>query len=144
MGVAWVKVDNALENLKKVKEVLLSYDLFNVKRSRQRTKEIEDQLLTLQQELPTRAKLDLQSRLLNEMDELLEKEELYWRQRSHVVWLKDGDKNTDYFHEKATQRKRINIIHIIKDQNAVWVHDEKNIGNETIKFFTALFLANNT
>jgi hypothetical protein len=37
-----------------------------------------------------------------ELDSLLEQEEIYWRQRSRISWLKEGDRNTRFFHQKAT------------------------------------------
>ena len=47
-------------------------------------------------------------RLERQIDDLLVDEEIYWRQRSRAVWLREGDKNTKFFHSKATARKMKN------------------------------------
>ncbi|KAL5571254.1 hypothetical protein UlMin_020851 [Ulmus minor] len=51
---------------------------------------------------------------------LMHKEELYWKQRSRVNWLKDGDKNTKFFHRKASNRRFKNEILGVCDKNGCW------------------------
>ena len=46
----------------------------------------------------------------NQLDDLLLKQEIYWAQRSRVAWLKHGDRNTKFFHSKASQQRRRNYI----------------------------------
>ena len=41
---------------------------------------------------------------------LLGQDEIYWRQRSQVEWLTHGDKNTNFFHSKASERHKRNKI----------------------------------
>lgn len=41
----------------------------------------------------------------NDVHKWLEMEEMMWRQRSWVDWLKEGNKNIKYFHAKASTRR---------------------------------------
>ena len=38
-----------------------------------------------------------------QLDDLLLKQEIFWRQRSWVSWLKYGNIDTKFFHSKASQ-----------------------------------------
>lgn len=54
------------------------------------------------------------------MDELLYREEMMWLQCSRIAWLKEGDRNTRYFHQKAVWRARKNHIKKLNRQDGVW------------------------
>lgn len=51
------------------------------------------------------------------LDDLLESEELWWAQRSQALCLQHGDKNTKFFHQKASQRKNRNWVDFIFDDH---------------------------
>lgn len=48
------------------------------------------------------------------LEKLLLKEEIYWKQRSRVNWLSEGDRNMAYFHKSASACKKRNLIHRLR------------------------------
>lgn len=76
-------------------------------------------------------------------EELLKLEETMWRQRSRAMWLKEGDRNTKFFHNKASQRKKVNEIKKIKDEDGVWWRGEENVERVMISYFDDLFASSN-
>ncbi|CAA7058134.1 unnamed protein product [Microthlaspi erraticum] len=46
-----------------------------------------------------------------------QKEEVYWRQRSRILWLTLGDKNSGYFHAITRGRRVVNKLAVIEDKN---------------------------
>lgn len=54
---------------------------------------------------PHRGLLKLESRLRLELDDVLMQEELLWYQKSRVEWLKNGDRNTTFFHLSTIARQ---------------------------------------
>jgi predicted CopG family antitoxin len=73
------------------------------------------------------------------MQELLYKEEMMWLQRSRVTWLKEGDRNTRFFHQKAVWRAHRNKIKKLKDSEGVWKDVPSDMERMATSYFQELF-----
>ena len=78
-----------------------------------------------------------------DLNQLLEKEEKMWQQRSRVQWLENEDKNTKIFHGIATQRKRRNFIKGLRDEEGVLRNDEHIFSGLLVGFYEKLFALSN-
>ncbi|BFG35644.1 hypothetical protein CerSpe_219180 [Prunus speciosa] len=80
--------------------------------------------------------------LSTQLDELLVREEVYWQQRAKVAWLRDGDRNTRFFHQRANTRKQRNNIQGLIDSNGVWKEEGAAVQEIVVDYFTHLFTSN--
>ena len=62
-----------------------------------------------------------------------------WAQRSKVQWLRDGGKNTRFFHTKATQRRRRNYIKGLYDENGQCCTHPSRVTDTVVQFYQKLF-----
>ncbi|KAL0009461.1 hypothetical protein SO802_010963 [Lithocarpus litseifolius] len=81
--------------------------------------------------------------LKREISKLMDKENRMWFQRSKALWATNGDKNSKFFHSRATQRKRKNSILRIRDANGGWNSNPEDIAQCLIAFFQDLFSSAN-
>ena len=74
-----------------------------------------------------------------DLNELLYSEEIYWNQRSRVQWLKEGDRNTKFFHFRASKRKKKNSILGLWDDNGNWHDTNDNIAEVAVQYFRNIY-----
>lgn len=79
-------------------------------------REIKEKMEELQVEGMTR-NWKLWKQLKKDLDEEYKKEEIFWQQKSRVQWLREGDRNTNFFHAHTMQKRKKNCIErLIDDQ----------------------------
>ncbi|KAL5819042.1 hypothetical protein ACOSQ4_022884 [Xanthoceras sorbifolium] len=78
-------------------------------------------------------------RVEKELDDLLLQDEIYWRQRSRVSWLKFGDRNSKFFHAKASARRKFNEILGLSDERGCWHSDLGSIHRIIGEYFSSIF-----
>ncbi|PPD86265.1 hypothetical protein GOBAR_DD16799 [Gossypium barbadense] len=79
--------------------------------------------------------LNLLKTTRDHLGKLYDAEEKYWAQRAYNQWLREGDRNTRYFHVRVTGRKKKNPIDKLKDVNGVWYEDKNEICHIAWSYF---------
>lgn len=74
-------------------------------------------------------------KLKEEINVLMDRETRMWNQCSRILWLKNGDGNTKFFHTWASHRFRKNVILGINDSHGVWKVEPNDIGRVLINFY---------
>lgn len=69
----------------------------------------------------------------------MDAETLKWQQRAKQVWLKNEDLNTKFFHNCASQKKKVNTISRIQSSSGQEASDPQEIGHVFQQFFTDLY-----
>lgn len=82
--------------------------------------------------------------LEQEINLLLDKEAKMWSQMSRVMWLKDGDQNTKFFHSKAMQRRRKNYITNLQDASSRQCTQHAQVVDTIVNFYQDLFTTTNS
>uniref|UniRef100_A0A2N9GDY5 Endonuclease/exonuclease/phosphatase domain-containing protein n=1 Tax=Fagus sylvatica TaxID=28930 RepID=A0A2N9GDY5_FAGSY len=81
---------------------------------------------------------DSRRAVVGELDKLAHLEETSWRQKSRVLWLKEGDNNTKFFHKMANSNRRRN--HMGKVEVDGTVHDDAaEIRDKVVSFYEDLY-----
>lgn len=70
-----------------------------------------------------------------DVEKLAKTDEIFWRQRSRVSWLKDGDRNSRFFHSKASHRKTRNTITGLVSSHGDWCTDGESMSDIVLDYF---------
>ncbi|WOL06776.1 hypothetical protein Cni_G15510 [Canna indica] len=78
-----------------------------------------------------------------ELRKAIAEEEIFWRQKSRVKWLHEGDRNTSYFHACTRSRRCTNTIPRLKNCSGVWCEGQDAIADIAQQYFQTIFATSN-
>ena len=84
-----------------------------------------------------------EEQLQAEMEVCREQEEILWREKSRVQWLKEGERNTKFFHRAMTHRRYINQITQLEDAQGIPIRDHDQIAEELNSYYKDLLTKTN-
>eukprot|EP00253_Pinus_taeda_P021248 PITA_21248 len=73
--------------------------------------------------------------VLNQLEERRKQEEILWKQKSRVQWLREGERNTKFFHKGMVQHRQRNRIFSIKNQEEKRVLQHEEIEKVLVNHF---------
>jgi hypothetical protein len=76
--------------------------------------------------------------IASDLERIILQEEISWRQKSRVLWLKEGDKCTKFFHWIANSNRRSNFIESVSVNGSV-TSAQPAIRDHIVQFYESLF-----
>ncbi|WOL13087.1 hypothetical protein Cni_G21856 [Canna indica] len=78
-----------------------------------------------------------------QLHQALKDEEIHWRQKSRIKWLREGDRNTGYFHACTKARRTFNSIPRIKNSDNEWMEGVEQVAQVALSHFRNKFCSSN-
>jgi len=86
---------------------------------------LEQKMKQIQQEITNTGRSEEPAKeegiLVGQLEERQKQEEILWRQKSRVNWLREGERNTKFFHQAMVHRRQRNRIFSIKNNTGTRV-----------------------
>lgn len=83
--------------------------------------------------------IKLEAKLRRELDDVLHEEEMIWFQKSRLEAIKDGDRNTKYFHLATVIRRHRNRVDMLQDKTGAWITEPSKLRELVVQYWSDLF-----
>ncbi|CAL1410909.1 unnamed protein product [Linum trigynum] len=130
-----------LQKLRRCEEKLKHWSKATFGNLKHRKKEIERVLGRIGKLQMNQALIQQRDALEKELEMIFEMEELKWKQRSRTEWLREGDKNTKYFHRRASERRERNTIRKLRYMNGELFEGQDRVAACLVAYYKQLYLA---
>ncbi|KAK4731529.1 hypothetical protein R3W88_024517 [Solanum pinnatisectum] len=104
---------------------------------RTQLKELQEQMRYVQDDNQVE-QYQMEKRLKTQLEKWRNIEESATKQKARVLWLKEGDSNTTYFHACMKHKQAQNHITRLTDAVGTIIQDAKGIQKEILSFYRAL------
>ena len=74
-----------------------------------------------------------------ELEKLILREEIHWRQKARVTWVKEGDCNSRFFHKVANGRRNRKFIKFLENERGLVLNNIDSITEEILLFYEKLY-----
>eukprot|EP00253_Pinus_taeda_P018479 PITA_18479 len=117
--------------LKELKEKIKNWNKKEFGNIMEDKQNLEKEMETLQQKMilegRTEESISKEGTILGKLEERRKQEEILWRQKSRIKWLREGKRNTKFFHQPMIKHRQRNRILSINDKNGNRVDEQAEI-----------------
>lgn len=131
------------EKINNVSRDLDEWNKSTFKRADMQIHRLKKKLLKLENSSINEARMFKIRECRSQIGRLWEQEEKFWKARSRLKWLKEGDRNSRYFHATTIQRRAHNRVTRLKNVNGNWVEDQLELQGMITNHFSELFESSN-
>eukprot|EP00253_Pinus_taeda_P021628 PITA_21628 len=125
--------------LKHLKQLLKHWNQETFGNIFQAQQDLNKEMADLQQQVITgghmEGTLEQEQRIHNKLEERRKQEEILWKQKSRIRWLKEGERNTKFFHRTTVQRRMHNNIPFIQRRGGAGIEQHEEIEEEFLNHF---------
>jgi len=75
------------------------------------------------------------------LDDALNKQEVFWKEKARMRWHVDGDRNTRYFHRVTKIKNKTKIISSLRNDEEI-ITDPQRISNHIVNYYEKKFASN--
>ncbi|PPS19209.1 hypothetical protein GOBAR_AA01364 [Gossypium barbadense] len=122
------------EKMERVRNILGPWQYKQYRKMKNKVRDLENKISKLVDNPIRENTANLLKSACLKLGHLHKVDERYWA-KTRLQWLKEGDRNTRYFHVRATGRKKKNYIERLKDANGTWLYDTKDICTAARNYF---------
>ncbi|XP_071923241.1 uncharacterized protein [Coffea arabica] len=134
-GTRWFKVK---EKIKNCRIELLKWSSSKKGNSSEKIKWCKSQIEEIKASNGDNKKQQVQD-MKGQLKKAYEEEEAFWNQKSRLRWLKEGDKNTQFFHATVKGRRKRNRLQKLRKESGEWTTNDEELGGEIAKYYVDLF-----
>ncbi|RVW38475.1 Transposon TX1 uncharacterized 149 kDa protein [Vitis vinifera] len=74
-----------------------------------------------------------------ELEELILREEIHWRQKAKMKWVKEGDCNSKFYHKVANGKRNRKYIKELENERGLVLKNAESITKEILHYFEKLY-----
>ena len=67
------------------------------------------------------------------------REEIHWRQKVRVKWVKEGDCNSKFFHKVANGKRNRKFIKVLENERGLVLDNSESIKEKILRYFEKLY-----